>query len=223
MLGEEEAAGGELGGGAGAGGRPGGGAATGGRPCGGAGAGGEPGMVLRREKTSDMALPTLIGADGRHALIAFTCLDSLRRWRPDARPVPVPARAVWQAGVAEASAVVIDVAGPVAVAVDGARLAALADDEAVPAPHQDPDLVTLARDLVAREPLLTGFALRPGQAGTDVTVQLKLMHGHTAADANSREAIGRVAAGIMAGAGTRVRRGLTVEASEPAGRVSGGR
>ncbi len=81
---------------------------------------------LRREKSSEMALPTVIGGDGRAALPAFTSAASLARWRPGARPVPVPAAQVWQSGAQDASAVVIDIAGPVPFAVDGARLAALA-------------------------------------------------------------------------------------------------
>lgn len=38
------------------------------------------------EKTSDMAVATLRLPDGRRGLPAFTSLDALARWRPDARP-----------------------------------------------------------------------------------------------------------------------------------------
>ncbi|MGH3281058.1 MAG: SseB family protein, partial [Trebonia sp.] len=47
------------------------------------------------EKETEMALPTLIGNDGRKAVIAFTGTDSITRWRVDARPVPVPAPSLW--------------------------------------------------------------------------------------------------------------------------------
>src|ERR1700743_3122559 len=69
--------------------------------------------VTGAEKETEMALPTLIGSDGRAAIIAFTGTEALARWRPDARPVPTPAARVWHAAVAEGQAVVIDVAGPV--------------------------------------------------------------------------------------------------------------
>jgi SseB protein N-terminal domain len=179
----------------------------------------------RREKVSEMALPTLIGRDGRPAFLAFSCLDALARWRPGARPVPVPAAGVWEAAAAEASAVVIDVAGPVPVAVDGARLAALANGEAVPPAHEDPDVIALAGDLVEREQALAGFSLGLGEPGTDMTLHVTLAPGLTATGSLPRGAIGRVVAGIMAGAGPRVRRGLTVAASEaaPADRRSGHR
>jgi hypothetical protein len=169
---------------------------------------------LRREKTSDMALPTLIGHDGRRALLAFTSQDSLVRWRPDARPVPVPAASVWRAGAEQAGAVVIDVAGPVPIAVDGARLNALANGEAAPPPHEDPDVITMVREMVAREQMLTRVRLLPAEPGSDMTLHVMLAPGHAAAGALAQEAIGRVVAGIMAGAGPRLRRGVAVAASD---------
>ena len=105
-------------------------------------AGGPDGPVpfLAGEKRSEMATPALVGRDGRRALVAFTCADAVRRWQPAARPVPVPAVGVFQAAAAESCAVVVDVAGPVPLAVDGARLAALADGGPPPRMHEDPDV-----------------------------------------------------------------------------------
>src|SRR5580704_961646 len=56
------------------------------------------------DKDSEMVLPTLIGRDGRPAVLAFTGLDALARWRPDARPVPAEADRVWRAAVADGCA-----------------------------------------------------------------------------------------------------------------------
>ena len=97
------------------------------------------------DKNSEMVLPTLIGQDGRPAVLAFTCLDALARWRPDARPVPAEADRVWRAAVADGCAVVIDVAGPVPLAVEGARLAALAAGQPVPPAHEDADVRARSR------------------------------------------------------------------------------
>jgi hypothetical protein len=118
-----------------------------------------PGTELRREKTTEMAMPTLIGRDGRSAVLAFTSLDALTRWRPDARPVAVPAARAWQAGAEEASAVVIDVAGPVPVTVEGARLAALAAGRPAPLPHQDPDVLAALHRALGNEPLIVQASL----------------------------------------------------------------
>jgi len=168
---------------------------------------------LRRDKVSEMALPTLVGNDGRLAVLVFTCLRSLTTWRPAARPVPVPARQAWQAGVQEASAVVIDVAGPVPLAVDGARLAALADGRPPPLPHEDRDVQALADAAMTGEPLIAGFALLPGENGSDLTIQVMLAHGHEPGQAQAQAAIQRAVERIAAAGGGRVRRGITVTAS----------
>ena len=118
------------------------------------------------EKESEMALPTLVGNDGRKAIIAFTGTETLRRWKADARPVPVPASRVWAAAISEADAVVIDVAGPVPLVVEGARLHALANGEPPPLPHEDPDIWA---EVAAVTP---DFTLGPGGPGADLTVTL---------------------------------------------------
>ena len=62
----------------------------------------------------DMAVPRLIGADGRHALPVFSCYDALRAWRAQARPVPMAGEQAMAAAVAEGyEAVILDVAGPI--------------------------------------------------------------------------------------------------------------
>jgi len=78
------------------------------------------------EKSSHMATVSTTGRDGRRGLLAFTSLESLRRWRPDARPVPAPAPAVAAAALDEgADAVVVDLAGPVQFAIESRDLQAL--------------------------------------------------------------------------------------------------
>jgi len=111
------------------------------------------------DKSTEMALPTLVAEDGSRAILAFTSLDALKRWRSDARPVPVPAASAWLAGTQDATAVVIDVAGPIPLAVDGARLAALAAGRPVPLPHQDPEVLAALQAALAREPLIVAAAL----------------------------------------------------------------
>ncbi len=79
------------------------------------------------DKESEMALATLVGRDGRHALPAFTGTEALARWRADARPVPVPAlQAIGWALEQGFPAMVVDAAGPVPFVVEGAALRDLA-------------------------------------------------------------------------------------------------
>ena len=103
------------------------------------------------EKETEMALPTLIGNDGRAAIIAFTGADTLGKWRRDARPVPVPGPRLWAAARTEADAVVIDIAGPVPLIVEGARLAALAAGQPPPPAHEDPDIRAAVAEIIDRK------------------------------------------------------------------------
>jgi len=80
---------------------------------------------------------------------------------------------VWQAAMAEGQSVVIDVAGPVPLVVEGARLAALAAEAPPPSPHEDPDIRDVIAAIVAAEPEVGGFALGPpADAGADLAVSL---------------------------------------------------
>jgi hypothetical protein len=169
----------------------------------------------RGDKDSEMVLPTLIGRDGRPAVLAFTGLDALARWRPDARPMPAEADRVWRAAVADGCAVVIDVAGPVPVAVEGARLAALAAGQPVPAPYDDPDVRAEVQAAIAAEPVIAGFSLAPSRDdGPDLAVTLYVARTGPAArparDQNWRPAVSRAAADLAARLGTRLRGGIEV-------------
>jgi SseB protein N-terminal domain len=164
------------------------------------------GFPVHGEKVSEIAMPSITGRDGRPALAAFTCLDAVRRWRPAARPVPVPSLGVWQSAMQESSAVVIDIAGPVPLAIEGARLEAMAAGAQVPALHEDPDVwqqVAAAAGEVA-----PGIRVRlsPAPEGMDFTLELAPPDGaprpvpsHAAsqiADAAMARLAGRVRAGI---------------------------
>ncbi|MGZ4469723.1 MAG: SseB family protein [Nocardioidaceae bacterium] len=83
---------------------------------------------LAHDKTSDMATVLITGRDGRTALLAFTSSEAMRRWDPQARPVPVPANKAAEAAVQDqASAMVVDVAGPEMFVVEEDDLRALAE------------------------------------------------------------------------------------------------
>ena len=80
------------------------------------------------DKDSHMAVVSMVSADGRRGILAFTGVDSLRTWDPAARPVPAMGRDIARAALEEgAAAVVVDVAGPRTVIFEGTALVALAD------------------------------------------------------------------------------------------------
>jgi len=160
------------------------------------------------EKASEMAMPTLIGLDGRRAIPAFTCLDSMHRWQQGARPFPAAARRVWQAAVDDSCAVVIDVAGPVRLAVEGARLAALARGDAVPAPWADPDVHELVSDVLTGELTVAAFELRPGDAERDLVIALTFAPGNAGRDTAGLAT--EVGSAVMTRLGSRLRRGVAI-------------
>ena len=172
---------------------------------------------------AEMSLPTLIGRDGRAAIPAFTSLDTLARWDQRARPVPALAGSVWRAARDSSSAVVVDVAGPVPLAIEGARLAALADGQPVPLPHQDPDVLAAVRAAASGEPAIAALRLAAGTGpaaaghrgddgepggGSDLQVELTLADGCAAAAGEA--AARRLGSDLMNQLGARLRRGITI-------------
>jgi hypothetical protein len=140
----------------------------------------------RREKSSEMALPTLVGADGRRGVLGFTGLDSLKAWRPDARPVAVHARQACRAALDEnAQALVVDVAGPVPFAVDGVRLHLLAEGRPVPPPHEDPDVLAAVEAAFGPEEAVSGVRVRRG-GNAELAISFAVRPGHDERDAVRR-------------------------------------
>ncbi len=75
----------------------------------------------------EMAAVLIQRPDGRKALLAFTSSQSLTGWNADARPVLVTAAtAALAAAQEDADALLVDLAGPVRLVVEGEDLAALA-------------------------------------------------------------------------------------------------
>jgi hypothetical protein len=73
---------------------------------------GEDGMA------AEQAVPRLVNDAGKHALPVFSSYDALRAWRPEGRPVPMTGSQVVAAAIAEGyDAIVLDVAGPISVAL----------------------------------------------------------------------------------------------------------
>ncbi|MDO9454855.1 SseB family protein [Nocardioides sp.] len=82
---------------------------------------------LAHDKTSDMAAVLVQRPGGRRGLLAFSGSDTMAAWDPAARPVPVSARTAALAAIQDgAEALLLDLAGPAPLVVEGDHLRALA-------------------------------------------------------------------------------------------------
>jgi hypothetical protein len=79
------------------------------------------------DRHAELSAAMLATADGRTALPAFTGLDALRAWRADARPVPCRLDELAVSAVDQGCvAVLVDLAGPSPLVIEGELLAELA-------------------------------------------------------------------------------------------------
>lgn len=130
----------------------------------------EAGTGLRAESSAEMALVSLVAADGARAVPAFADTAALKRWRLDVRPVPVDAAYLSRAALDDgAVAVLLDPAGAAVVLAEsdlrafaagyvpvaGAAVAARRTTETLAAPAEAPDpaLVRALADALAPERL----------------------------------------------------------------------
>jgi len=79
------------------------------------------------DRHAELQAVQLRAADGRVAMPAFTGLDALTTWRSDARPVPCRLDEIAAAAAEEdAVAILVDLAGPHPLVIEGELLAQLA-------------------------------------------------------------------------------------------------
>ncbi len=129
---------------------------------------------LTKDKNSEVAVPIMTGRDGRRGMLAFTSVDAVRRWRPDARPVPFTAKDACQAAVEEgADALVIDVAGPVPYTVQGRFLTMLAETGTVPEPKDDPQVLALVYRVTHTEFGIERVRIHPSERA-EIGIRLEL-------------------------------------------------
>lgn len=79
------------------------------------------------DKNAEMAAVLMTGADGRTALLAFSSVETLETWDPQARPVPVLGRDAARATLAEgATALLLDLGSPTFAVIETADIEHLA-------------------------------------------------------------------------------------------------
>ena len=79
------------------------------------------------DKEAEMSVVLLQSGDGLRAMLAFTGLDSMQAWDSGSRPVPVTLDLAAQSAQADgAAALLVDLAGPHPLVIEGEVLAELA-------------------------------------------------------------------------------------------------
>lgn len=113
-------------------------------------------IVARSGVGAELDLLTVTAADGRRALPVFSSVATLTRWRPEARPVPVPGPRAALSAVADGCDLVdLDPAGPVRYLVRRPAVWALGRGRDWVPSYADRDLAREVAALCAQEGLLS--------------------------------------------------------------------
>jgi hypothetical protein len=135
------------------------------------------------DTTQELSLITTAGPDGRPVLLAFTSVDAMRSWNPDARPIPIAAPRVALAAAAEGTPlIVVDPNAPTMFVVRRPALRAVATGESWLPSFDDPEVLQAFLDASAGEPELLAMQLAPGDPaarlhGPELLVQLSVRGG----------------------------------------------
>ena len=135
------------------------------------------------DKSQELSIVTVGGPDGRTVLPAFTSVDAMKRWNPDARPVPATAGRVALAAASESTdLVVLDPRSDTEFVVRRPALWALAQSRPWTPSYADTDVLSAFMDAAEPEPEIVAVQLAPGDpdsrlAGPELVVQLTLAPG----------------------------------------------
>lgn len=143
---------------------------------------------LRIDKSQELAIVTVTGPDGRTVLPAFTSVDAMRAWNPEARPIPAGAVRVAAAAVHEGTdLVVVDPTSETEFVLRRPTILAIAQGTLWAPSHQDPAVLAAFVEGVSGEPSVASVELAPGDpdarlAGPELVVRLELAPGLTRED-----------------------------------------
>ena len=132
------------------------------------------------DKTQELSIVTVAGPDGRSVLPAFTSVDAMRIWNPEARPIPIQASRIALAAAAEGTPlIVVDPGSDTQTVVRGPAFRALATGEDWTPAFDDLEVAEAFGTSVAEEDAVRAIGLAPGDpnavlTGAEVLVVLQL-------------------------------------------------
>lgn len=135
------------------------------------------------DKSQELSIVTVSGPDGRNVLPAFTSVDAMQAWNPNARPVPIDAIRVALAAASEKTdLVVLDPTSATEFVIRRPALWAIAQEQSWLPSYLDGDVQRALSDAAASEPAVRAVTLAAGDpesdlAGPELVVQLALEAG----------------------------------------------
>lgn len=135
------------------------------------------------DKSAELAIVTVVGPDGRNVLPVFSSVDSMRRWNPNARPVPADAARVALAAAGEGTDIVIlDATSATEFAIRRPALWCIATGQRWIPSYLDKDILPAFMAAVESESMVASLTLGPGDpdarlAGPELLVHLELEPG----------------------------------------------
>lgn len=116
------------------------------------------------EKTQELSIVTVAGPDGRRVMPVFSSVETMRRWNPEARPIPVPApQAALAAAQERTDLIIVDPGTPEReLGVRRPALRAVAERRPHRPAWSDPEVEAAFRTGASEEPVIRFVLTVPG-------------------------------------------------------------
>lgn len=138
---------------------------------------------LEVDKTQELSIVTVAAPDGRTVLPVFSSVDTMRRWDPAARPIPVAGtRAALAAAGEQTDLVVVDPAGETEFVVRRPAVWAIAQSRPWEPAWTSPEVYRGLQESIGQELAVIDLAVEPGDPsarlrGPELIVRLTLVDG----------------------------------------------
>ncbi|WP_417555354.1 SseB family protein [Microbacterium sp.] len=138
---------------------------------------------LKVDKTQELSIVTVAAPDGRRVQPAFSSVDTMRRWDPAARPIPVEAiRVALSVADEQTDLVVLDPASETEFVLRRPAVWAIAQSQPWEPSFLSPEVFTALRESVAHELAVIDVSVAAGDPdarmrGPELIVTLELIDG----------------------------------------------
>lgn len=138
---------------------------------------------LAVDKTQELSIVTVAAPDGRRVQPVFSSVDTMRRWDPAARPIPVEAiRVALSASSEQTDLIVLDPASDTEFVLRRPAVWAIAQAQRWEPSHLSPEVFTALRESIAHELAVIDVSVAAGDPdarmrGPELIVTLELVDG----------------------------------------------